>query len=208
MPAEPNLALDPYRRSYTDGAIRLRFPCPLSGQSENCALLAGSSGLLKNPQAMSLQKKTLKTVEESSLLKSSLLSLSLVLLFTAVGFGLFKVCSDRQSHFEQKLAELEAINYQKLVLQTHNIRMRERIEYLKTDEGVEEVVREKLGLVRPGELAYSVVPPPPPQFSSFGQDDIQPLTQEELVYLLEDHGVVVKVLRHLFGRQEAQQKVS
>ncbi len=121
-----------------------------------------------------------------------------------LGVGLYALCTDRQAQFEAKLSELESLNYRYLALQDHNARMKDRIEFLKTDEGVEEVVREKLGLVRPGELAYSVVPPPPPQFSNYDSVDIYPLSEDELEALLEDKGAVIKLLRHLFSENEPE----
>lgn len=39
-------------------------------------------------------------------------------------------------------------------------RMKERQTYLKTDEGVEQQARDKLGLTRPNEIAFVVVPTP------------------------------------------------
>jgi hypothetical protein len=45
-------------------------------------------------------------------------------------------------------------------LQTRNVRMREEVDRLKTPAGVEQVARDTLGYVRPGEKAYVVMPSP------------------------------------------------
>lgn len=149
---------------------------------------------------MGLGKRS-KRRELPSRLRSSLLSLSLVLILTVFGIGLFKICTDKQANFENKIAELEQVRAEFAALNVHNARMRDRVEFLRTNEGVEEIAREKLGLVRPGELAYSVIPPPPPKFS---ESDEQ--TQRQIAHQLaqiqdQPQGVVVRVLRHLFSEK-------
>ena len=95
-------------------------------------------------------------------MKNSLVACGLTLLFSAFGMGLYALCVERQANFEARLVELEDLKTERRTLRQHNDRMRERVSYLETDAGVEEIAREKLGLVRPGELAYAVVPPPLP----------------------------------------------
>lgn len=135
--------------------------------------------------------------------KNSMLSLTLVLLFTAFSFALFKICNDRMSQFESKLAELDEVKGQLVSLELHNERLRDKVKLLKTDEGVEEVAREKLGLIRPGELAYSVVPPPPPQFSTTDDLNVR-YGPKEIKEVDKDRGTVIRVLRHLFGPKAQQ----
>jgi cell division protein FtsB len=46
-------------------------------------------------------------------------------------------------------------------LQQRNHQLRERIERLRTDDGyLEQLARERLGLVKKGEVIYRVIPPP------------------------------------------------
>jgi cell division protein FtsB len=129
-----------------------------------------------------------------------MVALGLTALFATFALGLFALCKDRQNNFEDKLVELEGLKAERQSLRVHNERMRERVAYLGTDEGIEEVAREKLGLVRPGELAYAVVPPPPDSFLAADEkesphlDSAQSQDKHE-----EDFGVIVRVLRHLFG---------
>lgn len=136
-----------------------------------------------------------------------MLSLGLVLLFTGFGFVIFNVCSDRQSQFETKLAELDEVNAEVHDLKFVNARLEERVALLRTDEGVEEVAREKLGLVKPGELAYAVVPPPPPQFV-VTEDLSLKYGEQEVKEVDKDRGTVIRILRHLFGPAKPHQQVS
>ena len=156
---------------------------------------------------MSLSKRRHKKTTFSPRVKQSLMSLVLVLVFTGFGLALFKICSDRQFQFEDKLAELDDVNGQIFHLNLHNERLSQQVELLKTDEGIEEVAREKLGLVRPGELAYAVVPPPPPQFMA--SDDLSiKYGEKEVKEVDKDRGTVIRILRHLFGPKQVREQVS
>ena len=136
-------------------------------------------------------------------LKSSVVALGLTALFSLCGLALFALCQDRQADFEARLVELEGLKAERRVLLSHNERMRERVTYLQTDAGVEEVAREKLGLVRPGELAYAVVPPPPESFMQADEQESPHLNAAYQADHQEDFGMIVRVLRHLFGPGEA-----
>jgi cell division protein FtsB len=156
---------------------------------------------------MSLSKQRKRKSRLSPRAKHSILSLTLVLVFTAFGFGLFRVCSDRQFQFESKLAELDAVKEDVSALLSHNERLRNRVALLKTESGIEEVAREKLGLVRPGEMAYAVVPPAPPQFETV--DDLSLKYGEKRVREVDkDRGTVIRLLRHLFGPNKDAVQVS
>lgn len=158
---------------------------------------------------MSLSKRRSARPNLPSGARHSLLSLILVLVFTGFGFALYNVCSNRQGQFEAKLEELDMVNDQLRALDVQNSRLREQVALLKTDDGVEEVAREKLGLVRPGELAYSVVPPPPPQFVA--EEDIHlKYGKKEEREVDKDRGTIIRVLRHLFGgpQEKPQQTAS
>jgi cell division protein FtsB len=133
-----------------------------------------------------------------------MVALGLTALFSTFGLGLYALCKDRQANFEDKLVELEGLKAERRVLRSHNERMRERVAYLDTPEGIEEIAREKLGLVRPGELAYAVVPPPPDSFVAADEKESPHLdSAQHQAEHQEDFGVIVRVLRHLFG-PEAQ----
>lgn len=156
---------------------------------------------------MSLSRKKKKRRLDPTT-KNALLSMTLVLLFTGFGFALYNVCLERQDQFEKKLVEYDEVNAQYHELISHNERMRERVAFLRTPLGVEEVAREKLGLVRPGELAYSVVPPPPPQFGDSGSIASASDFQIDSYEVEKDKGPIIAILRHLFGQPSDAEKVS
>ena len=156
---------------------------------------------------MSLSRKKKKRRLDPTT-KNAILSMTLVLLFCGFGFALYNVCLDRQIQFEKKIVELDSVRAQHHDLVSHNERMRERVKFLRTPLGVEEVAREKLGMVRPGELAYSVVPPPPSQFG-----DVESIASSSSYSVKgyeakADKGAVIRILRHLFGRPVDAEKVS
>lgn len=156
---------------------------------------------------MSLSKRRKKKSRLSPRANHALMSLTLVLIFTAFGFGLFKVCSDRQAQFEGKLAELDQVKSQVTALNSHNERLGIKVDLLKTETGIEEVAREKLGLVKPGEMAFAVVPPPPQKFVA--SDDLSlRYGEQEVKEVDKDRGTVIRILRHLFGPKQNDEQVS
>ena len=127
-------------------------------------------------------------------------AIGLTVMFSFLGLGLYALCLERQTNFEDRLVELEELKAEHRVLLVSNHRMRERVAHLETNEGIEEVAREKLGLVRPGELAYAVVPPPPDSFTVLDEEESPHLDTAALkADQQEDFGLIVRVLRHLFG---------
>ena len=161
--------------------------------------------MVEKSSRMSLSKRRKKRTGLSQRARHSLMSLTLVCVFTGFGFAIDQVCSDRQAQFEAKLAELDEVKDEVAGLETQNERLREKVALLKTDAGVEEVAREKLGLVKPGELAFAVVPPPPPQFMT---DDLdKKYGEHEVKEVDKDRGTVIRILRHLFGPQKDEKAV-
>lgn len=154
---------------------------------------------------MSLSKSK-KRSGLSPTVKHSLMSLFLVCVFTGFGFAVHRICSDRQAQFEAKLAELDQVKEEVEALEAHNQSLRDRVALLKTDAGVEEVAREKLGLVKPGELAFAVVPPPPPQFV-VSEDLNLKYGEKKIKEVDKDRGTVIRILRHLFGPDVQEKSV-
>lgn len=96
----------------------------------------------------------------------------LLVLLGGVGYNLYFVCQLKQVEFEDKQAELQKVQADIYRAQIRNRHLDAQMRHLKTDSGVEEIAREKLGLVSPGEMAFVVVPPPPA--SSAQEDTIPP----------------------------------
>ena len=95
----------------------------------------------------------------------SVMSLLLLVVLGVVGYNLYFVCQIKQVEFEEKQAELHRVEDDIYRARIRNKRLEAQFQHLKTDDGVEEIAREKLGLVSPGELAFVVVPAPPPRSS-------------------------------------------
>ena len=155
---------------------------------------------------MSLSRKKKKT-RLSHRGKRSLMSITLVLIFTTFGFGLFNICNDKQAEFESKLAELDDVKEQVEALKSYNKKLENKVVLLGTNSGIEEVAREKLGLVKSGEIAYAIVPPPPAQFVA--QDDLfLKYQKKEVKEVDKDRGTVIRILRHLFTPKNKKEQVS
>lgn len=97
----------------------------------------------------------------SNLIAGSLMSLALLLVIAASGYELYQLCRGRQVEYKEKLAELHQSREDNRQLAEQNRQLRALVRHLKTNEGVEEIARDKLGLIKPGELAYVVVPSAP-----------------------------------------------
>jgi cell division protein FtsB len=82
-----------------------------------------------------------------------------VLVMTLVTLLLMAVPPARQLHREH--AREQAAAERLAVLRADNARMDQHLTRLKDPNYVEKVAREKLGLVRPGEIGYVVVPGDP-----------------------------------------------
>lgn len=59
-----------------------------------------------------------------------------------------------QNQLQDKKAEAAQLTAEAQQLQQDNLDLQERIDNLSTDEGIEEVARNKLGLVRDGEIVF------------------------------------------------------
>lgn len=64
----------------------------------------------------------------------------------------------KSEQYQEKLAAIEAMEKDNQKLARENERLKQQVEYLQTKSGVESVAREKLGFVKPEEIAFVVVP--------------------------------------------------
>ncbi|MBR0518667.1 septum formation initiator family protein [bacterium] len=74
-----------------------------------------------------------------------------------ISFFFIKSYMVKSAEYNAKLAEIKILQQEKEKLEEENEILQSKIEYLKTEKGIESVAREKLGLVKPSEIAFIVV---------------------------------------------------
>ena len=89
-------------------------------------------------------------------------ALVLSLLFSAVAYNLYFCCQIKQSEIEERVDELHSLESEISLAEYRNNQLKAQVAHLSTDAGAEEVAREKLGLVKPGEMAFVVMGTPEP----------------------------------------------
>lgn len=90
------------------------------------------------------------------------------LAITLAAIALMAIPTSRQLYAQQRRISGEQTKLQEL--RENNSRLEQRLQRLQDPEYVEKLAREQLGMVRPGEISYVVVPPeasvdekPPPR---------------------------------------------
>ena len=84
-----------------------------------------------------------------------------IVILGVVGMNFVYVCRLTQVDYETKLQDLAKIRQSIYESEYTNRLLRARVAHLKTDQGLEEVAREKLGYVFADETSYVVVPTQP-----------------------------------------------
>lgn len=97
----------------------------------------------------------------SHLFSHSLTTVVLLVLVIVGGYQSYMMSVDQKQDCRHKEAELRAIEQQIREAEVQNAILRRKRDRLMTAEGIEETAREKLGMVRKGEIAYVVQPGPP-----------------------------------------------
>lgn len=97
----------------------------------------------------------------SDLFSHSLTSAVLAVLLVVGGYHSYQMSADQKRDCRVKEAELRAIEQQIREAEVQNSILQRKRDRLMTAEGIEETAREKLGMVRKGEIAYVVQPGPP-----------------------------------------------
>jgi cell division protein FtsB len=118
-----------------------------------------------------------------------LLSLVLVFLLAVGGYYSLQIFQQQRLVCRSKQAELRQVEDQIRELQAQNALLRSQQARLQTPQGMEEVAREKLGMVRPGEIAFVVEPGPPAESVP---EELPPAPPA-----LPDPGLFQRVLDHL-----------
>ncbi len=73
------------------------------------------------------------------------------------GFIFVKNYALKTREYKDKISQFEALKSENDKLQHENELLQQQITYLKTKSGIESVAREKLGLIKPSEVAFVVV---------------------------------------------------
>lgn len=79
------------------------------------------------------------------------------LLFALVSYNLFYCCQIKQRELEERQLELVKLKSEISLAEYSNSQLKAQVAYLSTDAGAEEVAREKLGLIKPGEVSFVVL---------------------------------------------------
>lgn len=79
------------------------------------------------------------------------------LLFAFVSYNLYYCCQLKQRELEERQQELVALKSEISLAEYTNSQLKAQVAYLSTDAGAEEVAREKLGLVKQGEVSFVVL---------------------------------------------------
>lgn len=73
------------------------------------------------------------------------------------GFIFIKNYTEKMSDYNEKIIQYDTIKSENSKLQQENENLKQQIAYLNTKSGVESVAREKLGLIKPAEIAIVVL---------------------------------------------------
>jgi len=84
--------------------------------------------------------------------------LLVVMAIAPLGFRLYGEYLGKRLTYMEKVAERKRLTQEIQKIEEQNQQLKEREAFLKTRQGVESVARDKLGLTRPGEITFIVVP--------------------------------------------------
>lgn len=78
-------------------------------------------------------------------------------LLGVISYNLYFTCQLKQMELEERQAELDRLNASISLAEFANSQLQAQVAHLSTDAGAEEIAREKLGLVKQGEIAFVVL---------------------------------------------------
>ncbi|MBT9587690.1 septum formation initiator family protein [bacterium] len=79
------------------------------------------------------------------------------LLFALISYNLYFCCQIKQRELEERQTELLRLQSEISLTEFTNSQLKAQVAHLSTDAGAEEVAREKLGLVKYGEVSFVVL---------------------------------------------------
>jgi cell division protein DivIC len=106
------------------------------------------------PELQSLENKvsTKKKNEEKVRNIGFLITLLVLVAITPLMMKFYDVYNSKRTTYQEKIKEEQHLRQEVEHLKKKTENMTKKEEYLKTDEGVESVAREKLGLTKPNEI--------------------------------------------------------
>ncbi|MBS2034408.1 septum formation initiator family protein [bacterium] len=111
------------------------------------------------------------------------------LMFCVVSYNLYYCCQIKQRELEERQRELVKLKSDISLAEYTNSQLKAQVEYLATDAGAEEVAREKLGLVKPGEVSFVVL----------GGDDLRKANLKPTVAVeTSDPGLMMRFMHWFF----------
>lgn len=78
-------------------------------------------------------------------------------LFALISYNLYYCCQIKQKELEERQAEMVRLQAEISIAEFNNAQLKAQVAHLGTDAGAEEIAREKLGLVKPGEVSFVVL---------------------------------------------------
>lgn len=114
-----------------------------------------TQGAAGSRASLTAKKRKKKAKKKSRLRVNSPVALAVVAVVLAALWLLYPAYQIRVEQDKQ----LSEVRREYAQLRSENVRLRKRIEQIKSPEYIERYAREKLGLVKPGENAYVVLPP-------------------------------------------------
>lgn len=122
-------------------------------------------------------------------------------------FYAMSVCySQKKIEYQEKLIQQKQIEQEIEILEKDNRKLKSKIAFLNTDEGVEGIAREKLGLIKPKEIAFVVISTQTPLDTSgekvveYNKAKTTGLSQEIRKESLKKEGWLGRILNRLWGK--------
>lgn len=121
-------------------------------------LIFRKSGEIMNSEMteMNKNKKTRKNPEERNL--GPLFFILMICIFLPIGMKFYNAYLEKRMDYMKKVEEEKALRQEINQLAGKNLEMKKQVNFLKSDVGVEEVARNKLGLIKRGEIPFIVTP--------------------------------------------------
>lgn len=79
------------------------------------------------------------------------------ILFAVISYNLYYCCQIKQRELEERQVEMVRLQAEISIAEFNNAQLKAQVAHLGTDAGAEEIAREKLGLVKPGEVSFVVL---------------------------------------------------